>query len=355
MFVIEKLILARKLRGKSKKDLAENLNIAQKTLSEWETGKATPKYESFQQVADYLNFPMEFFYTDENFRMQTKNISFRALSRLTASDRDKAIANLNMASLINNWIDNHFNLPEINIPNLPDCDPTEAAKIIRKEWGIEECINNTIHLLEQHGIRVYSLIENCDDYDALSKWFEEIPFILLKPTKTSERSRFDAMHELGHLVLHKNKINRDKSIEDEANQFASEMLMPEDSVKKYIPDIPSLANFIQYKKLWKVSLQALMYRYHKLGLISDWVYRSLYLQSKKWGYDKKEPDPIERETSAVFKNIFRFLKEDNITLQNISNEIYIPEEDLNRLMFSPYSMSLIKGSIIGEKRTIELI
>lgn len=355
MFVIEKLILARKLRGKSKKDLADSLNIAQKTLSEWETGKAIPKYENIQQVAEFLKFPIEFFYTDEDFEMQVENISFRALSRLSASDRDKAIANLNIASLINKWVDKHFNLPQIQLPNMAGYGPVEAAKIIRKEWNLEECINNTIHILEQHGVRVYSLIEICNDYDALSKWFDEVPFIVLKPTKTSERSRFDAMHELGHLVLHRNKANRDKSIEDEANQFASEMLMPEESIKKHIPDIPSLAIFIQYKKLWKVSLQAIMYRYNRLGLISDWVYRSLYLQSKKWGYDKKEPEPIEKETSTVFKSIFKFLKEDNKTLQNISNEISIPEEDLNRLMFSPYSVSLIKGDITGEKRTIELL
>ena len=355
MFVIEKLILARKLRGKSKKDLANNLYITQKTLSEWETGKSVPKYEKIQQVAEFLNFPIKFFYTDEEFKMQVENISFRALSRLSASDRDKAIANLNIASLINKWVEKNFNLPKIQLPDLTGYNPTEAAKIIRKEWNLEECINNTIHILEQHGVRVYSLVEFCNDYDALSKWFDKIPFVVLKPTKTSERSRFDAMHELGHLILHKNKVNRDKGIEDEANQFASEMLMPEESVKKHVPDIASLANFIQYKKLWKVSLQAIMYRYNKLGLISDWVYRSLYLQSRKWGYDQQEPEPIEKETSAIFKCIFKILKEDNKTLQNISNEISIPEEDLNKLMFSPYSISLIKGNIIGEKRTIELL
>ena len=355
MFVIEKLILARKQRGKSKKDLANSLGISQKTLSEWETGKSTPKYENIQQVAAYLNFPTEFFYTDEEFKLQIEDISFRALSRLSASDRDKAIANLNLAFLINKWIDTHFNLPKIKLPDMAGYDPVEAAKIIRNEWNLEECINNTILLLEQHGIRVYSLIENCNDYDALSKWFDGIPFVVLKPTKTSERSRFDAMHELGHLILHKNNKSRDKSIEDEANQFASEMLMPEESVRKHIPDIPSLANFIQYKKLWKVSLQAVMYRYNKLGLISDWSYRSLYLQARKWGYDKKEPEPIEKEFSTVFKSIFRLLKEDNKTIQDISREIFIPEEDLNKLMFCPYSMSLIKGGINGEKRTIELL
>lgn len=354
MFVIEKLRLARKLRGKSKKELSLRLDIAQKTLSEWENGKAIPKYEKIQQVANFLEFPVDFFYTNEKFKLQMDNISFRATSRLSALDRDQAIANLNLASLINDWIDNNFNLPKVQLPDMSGYDPVEAAKIIRKEWSLEECINNTICLLEQHGVRVYSTMEDCNDYDALSKWFGEIPFVILKPTKTAERSRFDAMHELGHLVLHKHKINRDRFVEEEANKFASEMLMPEHSVKKYIPDIPSLTNFIQYKKLWKVSLQAIMYRYNKLGLISDWVYRSLYLQARKWGYDKNEPESIEKETSLVFKSILKLLNEDNKTLKNISNETNIPQEDLNKLMFNPYSLRLVKDYFKNNKPTIEL-
>ena len=41
---------------------------------------------------------------------------------------------------------------------------------------------------------------------------DEVSFVVLKPTKTSERIRFYAMHELGHLVLHKIKVNKYKSI-----------------------------------------------------------------------------------------------------------------------------------------------
>lgn len=89
-----------------------------------------------------------------------------------------------------------------------------------------------------------------------------------------KRQRFTIAHELGHYHMHKDKNlmfedttffrNTDNtSIEYSANEFAANLLMPEDQVKKRIDagvkNIETLAEF------FNVSLAAIKYRVVSLG------------------------------------------------------------------------------------------
>ena len=49
---------------------------------------------------------------------------------------------------------------------------------------------------------------------------------------------------------------------------------------------------------------ALAYRLHKLGVVSDWQYRTLCIQAGKKGYRKVEPDPMQPEISGLFEKLF---------------------------------------------------
>ncbi len=62
--------------------------------------------------------------------------------------------------------------------------------------------------------------------------------MFLSTDKSGERGRFDAAHELGHLVLHgehedprrEDEISQRPCAEAEANRFAAAFLMPRSSV-----------------------------------------------------------------------------------------------------------------------------
>ncbi|WP_439333717.1 ImmA/IrrE family metallo-endopeptidase [Staphylococcus warneri] len=79
-----------------------------------------------------------------------------------------------------------------------------------------------------------------NDVDAYSFWSNiNIPFIILGSNKgVAVRRNFDIAHELGHLILHRN-IQFDmlsneeyKDLENEADIFASELLLPEEKFTK---------------------------------------------------------------------------------------------------------------------------
>ena len=134
--------------------------------------------------------------------------------------------------------------------------------------------------------------------------------------------------------------------------------MPEYSIYKYKNIIPNLESFIRLKIQWKVSLKALIYRYNKLGLITEWSNRSLNIQMRKYGYDKNEPKSISHEKSTILLKICRLLKEDNISIRDIANDLKINVEDLNKLIFNMYSLSLVYGKnehIKKEKPDLRLI
>ena len=93
----------------------------------------------------------------------------------------------------------------------------------------------------------------------------------------------------------------------------------------------------------EISLKALIYRCNKLGLISDWIFRSLCIQMRKLGYDDIEPNSIDREESTILDKIIKLLKEDNRNIRDIANETNIPIIYLNKLIFNKYSLALICG------------
>lgn len=202
-------------------------------------------------LATVLQFPQLFFFGMDVDEPSAEAASFCSLSTMPARDRDAALAAGAFAFMFNDWVDSRFHLPEADLLDCKeDTDPEAAARILREKWGMgERPIRNMVHLLESKGIRVFSLAENTKTVDAFSMWRNDVPYVFLNTTKTAERSRFDAAHELGHLVLHKHGGPQGgRIVEDQANQFASAFLMPESQVRAKMPRIDSLANIVEGKQ-----------------------------------------------------------------------------------------------------------
>ena len=90
----------------------------------------------------------------------------------------------------------------------------------------------------------------------------------------SKRQRFTILHELGHYMLHRNKLQSFTDeiffragivtdIEFRANEFASILLMPEDSVRKAISE--GIRNLGLLAERFDVSSPAMKIRVQELG------------------------------------------------------------------------------------------
>ena len=337
----QRLKIARERRGMSKKQLAEATGITTRTLSTYENAGLLDAFDqgSISNLAKALAYPIEFFFADNTENIQQEGVSFRAMTKLSATRRNAALSAGSIAVELSRWIESRFKLPH---PDLIDCskeefaDPETAAVLLREHWGLGELsISNMIHLLESKGVRVFSLSENCIEVDAFSFWLDETPYIFLNTMKTPERSRFDAAHELGHLILHKHSSNNGREAEEQADRFASSFLMPKGSVLASVSNYPKLCDLIKIKKNWKVSLAALIRRTFDLEISTEWHYRQLNIELSKTYGRRTEPEGIStREVSLVLEKIFTKLRKSDLSRHELIKEVKLPLDELLALTFN---------------------
>ena len=335
IFNPSRLTWARRRRGLTKTKLAASIGVELRSVSAYETGEFAPERDKLGLVSRALRFPEAFFFGDDLEEPALDTASFRSLSKMTARQRDRALGSGAIALLLNEWIESQFDLPQPDIPDLGrDAIPESAAEAVRRGWGLGELpVKNIVHLLEAKGVRVYSLSIDAVEVDAFSMWRQDRPFVFLNTTKSAEHGRFDAAHELGHLVLHRHAAPSGQEAEQDANAFASALLMPAASVRAHAPRFATIDQLLRLKKIWGVSVAAVTYRLHKLGLLTDWHYRKLYIEISARGYRRTEPDGAPREVSQVLQKVFTALRDKGITKHDAAAALHVHPEDIDDLVF----------------------
>lgn len=326
------LRLARERRGLFATELARRCGVTPQTVSNWESGTTTPAKRSVDQVAQTLGFPASFFFGVDIDPLSEGAATFRARSKIAARDKHVAQAAGTMAVELLKWIEERFELPDVDLPDFAGQDPDLVARLVRGEWMLgQRPIPNMIHLLESRGVAVLSLAQDCRAIDAFSFWLGERPIVLLNTMKTAERSRIDAAHELCHLLCHREETSKQE--EKDADRFAGALLMPADDVYQHVGRSANLQNLISLKHRWGVSLAALVYRLHELGLITDWQYRILFIEISKRGYRTNEPRPIDRERSSVLAQVFETLRERGSGVKDVARDLRWRREDVEEFIF----------------------
>ncbi|MCL2825149.1 MAG: XRE family transcriptional regulator, partial [Polyangiaceae bacterium] len=348
-FCPQRLTIARTLRRQSKAEIGRAIDVPPKKIAAFENGESEPTLIEIRKLADVLVFPSDFFYAHEIDMPSMDNASFRSRTSMTGKQRDSTFSGCALAIELADWLDRKLKLPTTDIVDMPGEMPEAAAAAIRGAWGLgERPIKNMIHLLESKGVRVFSLIDECKTVDAVSTWRGDTPFVFLNTTKSAERSRFDAAHELGHLVLHRHSTctGGDRDPESEANAFASAFLMPRGSVLASIPNFFTLNTLVHMKRAWNVSVAALVRRLKDLTLLDQAYYDRLSREMGMRGYFVTEPNGIPRENSLLLANAFSLLREDGITMGAIAKELRISSNDLSAIVFG-----LVFTAVDGGKTT----
>jgi Zn-dependent peptidase ImmA (M78 family) len=106
------------------------------------------------------------------------------------------------------------------------------------------------------------------------------------------RSRFDTSHELGHLVMHGQEIYGLKEIEQQANWFAAEFLMPTADIRDELPRRVDWQRLFELKQRWQVSLAALLMRARTLGTLTEAQYLTAIKTASARGWRRSEPIPL---------------------------------------------------------------
>jgi Zn-dependent peptidase ImmA (M78 family) len=202
-----------------------------------------------------------------------------------------------------------------------------------------------LDLLEMKGIRVFSLMENADEVDAYSVWRGDRPFIFLNTKKSGERRRFDAAHELAHLILHRDGAPNGIDAEREANEFAGAFLMPEAGLRA-VGRLPNnVDGYVLLKKRWGVSVAALIYRAHEVKLLTYYAFNRLYLELSSRGYRTTEPEPLKPETSQVWSKVLGALRHEGMGTVELAHQLSIPPDELAKLLFGLATIAISSSAV----------
>jgi Zn-dependent peptidase ImmA (M78 family)/DNA-binding XRE family transcriptional regulator len=334
LFSPQRLTLARERRGMFRQELAARVGVTAVTVSRWENGKTVPPPDTVVALARVLEFPPDYFFGDAPPRLVTA--AFRSLARMTAKQRNMALAAGSQAVALDAWIAGEFERPAPNVPDLMDLasNAEAAADAVRAAWGLGyQPIGNLIHRMELNGVRVFSLVQDGSEIDAFSDWQNDTPYVFLNTTKTAERIRMDASHELGHLALHAHIGGPTTRIEeDQAQNFAAAFLMPATAFIASAPRVVTLETVIHAKQQWGVSALAYIYRLHRLGRLTEYVYRALCIQIKS-SYGKREPGAErQKESSQVLAKVLGTPNASGVRKQ-IAHALRIQLRDLDEMTF----------------------
>ena len=355
-FTADRLAFARSRAGKTRASLAKEVAISPRMLAHYEAGDHVPSEEMIDKLSKALGVPGAFFAAPPIAEVGAGDVHFRALSKMSAIKRDAALASGSLAIELSAWLDERMHLPA---PLVPVYDrgasaPETSARRLRLEWDMGYAkIRNVVHLVEAHGVRVFSLPSHLADVDAFSFWWKGTPYMLLNTRKSAERGRFDVAHELGHLVMHgAYDVPTGREREWEANRFAAAFLMPEDAVLASGLRNPSLETILAAKKRWGVSAMALTHRLHELGVITDWTYTSTCRRLSQMGYRSGEPDPdpAPRESSQVLDKAFALLRDRGITASTIARDLAVHSESVRELVFG-LVLTSIDGGRTGDSQS----
>lgn len=355
-FTPERLTFARSRCGKTRSAVAREVGVSPRMLAHYEAGDHAPSSDTLRRLARALDVRESFFAAPPLADIVPGEVYFRAFSKMSAVKRDSALASGALAIELSRWMDDRMHLPASDVPiyERGADTPEIAARRLRLEWEMGYVkIRNVVHLVESHGVKVFSLPAHLDDIDAFSFWWQGVPYMLLNTRKSAERGRFDVAHELGHLVLHgAYDAPGGREREWEANRFAAAFLMPEDDVLASGLRQASVDSILTAKKRWGVSAMALTHRLHELGIITDWLYASTCRRLSQLGYRNGEPDPepMRRESSQVLDKAFALLRQRGFTSTAIAEELSIHPETLHELVFGLVLTPMAGGRDGGGRR-----
>lgn len=289
----EVLLVARKAQGLTQDDVCGQLGITQAALSRYENDQRMPDGETLAKFAQIYGITVSFLRPGQR------------MNGALAIDLHMRRQKTTKATL---WRQLE---PE-------ETQPAAAALITRAQWKMP--IGPVLHLirwLEAAGCIVIEEDFGTTRVDGLSQWIGDHPVILVNSGLLADRKRLTLAHELGHLCMHSSVATAE--MEEEANAFAAEFLMPEHVIRPELRSL-SLGKLIDLKREWKVSMQAIFERAYRLGLVrpSDRAdfYRSL--NSRGWKVREPASDELPVEHAEMAQEIGTKMRERGLSDEEIA-------------------------------------
>ncbi len=274
---------ARVLKNMSMAALSNALGdlVTPQAIYKYESGKMLPSSNVLIELSRIFDVSVDYFFRPMNTTIT--GIEFRKKYKLGVKERNAIQAKA--TEILERYVEicdicnatpSDFTISEGPVSTKEDV--VRVASVLRNKWYMpEDSISNVISFLEAIGIIVIE-IDASMDFDGFSGMADKTPIIVLNKNYPSERKRFTALHELGHIIMRFEPEVEDKEIEKLCHLFAGEMLISSEEMKSKLGDIShrkiSLQEFADIQKEFGISIDALMHKAMDFGMIGEPKYRN---------------------------------------------------------------------------------
>ncbi len=311
-------------------------DLTQGTLSKIEHGRIQPSDDLIEKIAIAMSLRSSFF-LDSTYVSQPPVSYHRKRKKLLSGDLASihGISEMLRISLLKclEAIELDTSGPSLPAYDLDqfDGDAREAAIAVRSRLKLPRGpIENITKVIEDAGVIVISFNFGTPLIDGFCQHTNgHLPSIIfINSQMPVDRMRFSLAHELGHLVCH-DIPNPEQEMQ--ANQFASEFLMPSDDIADDLRDF-SLNKAMELKLYWGTAMQALLMKAWQLGKISDKRKTHFFIEMSRRGWRKHEPIEARGffEKPTIFEAIIdAHISELGYSKEELSELFGIMPDDLN--------------------------
>jgi Zn-dependent peptidase ImmA (M78 family)/transcriptional regulator with XRE-family HTH domain len=294
--------------------------VSKVALSKYERGIIKPSNKVLTAIAKALDVKSINLVVPPTVKVEF--IAYRKGSSLSKKEQ------ANVESLVSSKLEDIVKIQDLlfasNKPNLPvkhyKINKMEDVEIVstdlRSKWKLGlDPIGNITSLLENNFVHVI-FINSAKCFDGISALAYtnntqlKAAAVISKNNIPGERQRLNLAHELGHIVLDvANSLDEEKV----AFRFGGAFLAPKETVLNLVGSRREhfqVRELLILKKIFGISIQALLFRLKDLDIISQTSFSNWYRIINKNNWKKSEPMPIKEETSHWFeKNVLHSFSE----------------------------------------------
>lgn len=306
----DRLRSAREALGWSTRVVARELArkgipVSHATIANYESGRTVPGMRTIHILSIFYSKPIDWFLGSGPV---LTGVRYRCLKAVKVSEKKAFEAEA--AGWLQAYIEleNVLGLPLKAVLHFrPELQTgAKLAEAVRGvlDLGPMQPIASVVDVLQRFGVRVIQIWSEAR-IDALAANFGNMPVVVLNGNLSNDRIRFDASHELWHILA--GECDQDVDLDDKspdgpAHEFASHLLLSDIALREAFQG-NSMVRLVQFKERYGISLAAMIYRARKADLISDSLYQRLWKEFTRLGWRKQEPGYVPPDRPTRFEEM----------------------------------------------------
>lgn len=345
-------------------EIGEIIGVTRQTVARYLNGERLIDSGKLYKLASHFNKSLDYFLIDQPaiddmafmFRADDPENNFNEKLKNEIANKFRLYHDIIELSddPVKDYLPEEYSL-KIDGDQLSDKEKTTIEKIAEKQrryMGVDDALNiNIFTLFEENNINLIARELKDLNLDAVSAYSKDKgAFIFINDSRNipEERKIFSAVHELGHLILHRNEYSEDidnfkysnsriKDIREKvADHFAMSFLIPRNVLKNYsyyFDGYIDLDLIIEKKQEFGVSAKALITTLKEYGYIDNRILGSLFKKLKDAGYDKTEPEPEDyiNKNEKLQALVRKLIINEEITINKAAEVLGIPVLDMRKL------------------------